>query len=267
MPLFSEAGKGETIRREWKGEVFSLKAEIIYEDEAVIVCYKPAGIAVQTRRVGQMDVESELKNYLKGTSLYVVHRLDQPVEGVMVFAKNKETAAALGAQLGSGTMSKDYVAVVYGRMAKDAGESVLTDYLKKEPKGNYSRVVDETEEGARIARLSYRVWGEKKVKALGKEALANADDVLTLLDIRLLTGRHHQIRVQLAHAGNPLLADNKYAGDKVMQLSEQLGVRNIALCAHRIQFVHPSTKQKMMYEITPKGLSFQYFCDILINAR
>lgn len=226
-----------------------MRTEILYEDKDILVCYKPAGIPTQTKQTMQMDVESELKNYLKGKPVYVIHRLDQPVEGILVFGKTKQAAAALGKQLSSDEMNKEYLAVVFGFMKQKKG--TLTNYMKKEAKGNLSRIVAETEPEAKYAELSYEVAGEYTM----------GEKEVSLLCIHLKTGRHHQIRVQLAAANHPLLGDQKYADEKTQELSRQIGVRNVALCAAGLHFTHPVKKEKMKFEISPKGLPFQFFCD------
>ncbi|MBO6014995.1 MAG: RluA family pseudouridine synthase [Lachnospiraceae bacterium] len=232
-----------------------MKTEILYEDKDLFVCYKPAGLPTQTRQIGQMDVESELRNYVKGAPLYIVHRLDQPVEGILAFARTKSGAAALTKQLGSDEMNKSYLALVYGETDE---EGVLEDYLCKEAKGNLSKVVSDKEPNARFAQLSYETLAKKKLADMQRNVdPACSDDVLSLVHIRLKTGRHHQIRVQFANAGHPLLADKKYADPVTLQISAALGIQNIALCAHRLHFVHPVTKQKMAFEVTPKGHAFE----------
>lgn len=240
-----------------------MKTEILYEDSHILVCYKQAGMAVQTRQIGQIDVESELRNYLSGKPVYVVHRLDQPVEGIQVFARNKKAAAHLSAQLPGDEMNKIYMAVVCGQMPEKKREGTLEDYLVKESKGNLSRVAGKNESGAKYSVLTYQTVAQKKLAEIDPAAGFDPDEVLTLLRIRLKTGRHHQIRVQLSHAGFPLLSDYKYAGKRELEISGKLGVSNVALCAKGIQFVHPVTNQKMNFEICPKGLSFQYFHDII----
>ena len=224
-----------------------MKTQILHEDKDILVCYKPAGIPTQTKQTMQMDVESELKNYLKGKPVYVVHRLDQPVEGILVFAKTKEAAASLSMQLSSDEMNKEYRAVVFGSMTEKQG--TLVNYLKKEAKGNLSKVVKETDPEAKYAELSYEVIGEKKMET---------EEEISLLKIRLKTGRHHQIRVQLAAANHPLLGDQKYADEKTLAFSRENGIRNVALCAAKLHFIHPSTKEKMEFQITPKGLAFRH---------
>ena len=151
--------------------MFSGKIEdyILFEDKEIIVCRKPAGIAVQNARIGAMDLESSLKNYLAMQDgggrripyLAVIHRLDQPVEGILVFGKTPEAAKSLSAQITAGKMEKIYLAVTYGKQA-EAGkkEKVLEDYLKKDGKSNTSSVVNAHTPGAKKARLSYEVLGE-----------------------------------------------------------------------------------------------------------
>ena len=175
-----------------------MQPAIIYEDEDIIVCKKPAGVATQTRRIGQADMESLLKNYRasKGELPYigVVHRLDQPVEGVMVFAKNKEAAADLSRQIKTKLADKYYYAMTDGVPEKKKG--TLEDELLQNGKTNTSEVVERGTPQAKHASLSYEV-----VEQDGKHAV---------LRIKLDTGRHHQIRVQLAHAGMPIVGDKKY---------------------------------------------------------
>ena len=223
---------------------------ILYEDKDIIVCHKPAGIATQTARVGQADMVSELTNYLKSVDanlkkpLYVgvIHRLDQPVEGILVFAKNKAAAANLSGQASGDAMKKEYLAIVCGENFPQAGE--LEDYLLKDGKTNTSRIVPPEIKGAKEARLSYEILKE------GPYGTA-------LARIRLYTGRHHQIRVQMADAGMPLLGDRKYAGEAAAALSLRLGVREIALCAYQLEFTHPKTGKRMQFEIEPEGMAFQ----------
>lgn len=221
---------------------------ILHEDNDIIVCHKPAGIATQTARVGQADMVSEIANYLAakkdggGKSPYVgvVHRLDQPVEGILVFAKNKQAAADLSRQAAGEEMKKEYLALVCGRGTQRSGE--LTDYLWKDGKTNTSRVVPMEVKGAKEARLSYEVVWEKPPEALVK--------------ICLHTGRHHQIRVQMANAGMPLLGDHKYADEEALALSKELGIRETALCAYRLSFTHPKTGKRMRFEIRPENSAF-----------
>lgn len=222
--------------------------KILYEDTDIIVCHKPSGVATQTKRLGQQDMESLLRNHRaqNGETPYigVVHRLDQPVEGVMVFAKNQHTASELSRQVRERQIGKYYYAAVVlhaGRGDTDRAESdtceipqsgTLTDYMVWNPKTNVSTIVgsQETQSGkAKKAVLDYTVIA--------------ADDKLALLDICLHTGRHHQIRLQLSHMGYPIFGDSKYgkAGRK----------ESLALCSYRLQFCHPCTRRQMDFSIEP----------------
>ena len=176
-----------------------MNAKILHEDNHIIVVHKPAGLAVQSARIGQADLVSELKKHLAksvGSNPYlgVIHRLDQPVEGVLVFAKNPKAAADLSKQLQSDDFCKEYVAVVCGRPEKPEGE--LVDFLEKE---NGMAVVAVPQKGKK-AVLTYRVL--KEVTAQEK--------ILSMLHITLKTGRFHQIRVQFSSRGFPLVGDHKY---------------------------------------------------------
>ena len=141
---------------------------ILYEDEDILVCHKPAGVAVQTKRLGQADMESLLKNYRvgKGEQPYigVVHRLDQPVEGVMVFAKTKEAAASLSRQIAAKITDKYYYAMVDG--VPKARKGMLEDYLLRDGRTNTSSVVDKGTPEAKRAELSYDVLEQKGERAI-----------------------------------------------------------------------------------------------------
>lgn len=269
---------------------------ILYEDDHILVCHKPAGIATQTARIGQADMVSEMENYLarsrlKGRAngkpqIYVVHRLDQPVEGILVFAKQQAAAAALSAQAAGDEMEKEYLALVCvlrkedtanGRQgnqwqAEQMQESrqersgILTDYLFKDGKTNTSRIVPPEVKGAKKARLSYEIlrdeWPEmlistKEADGISGNDLAEGGLRCAVTKIRLYTGRHHQIRVQMTNAGMPLLGDRKYAPKEAIALSERLGIRDVALCAYRLSFFHPQTKVRMQFERKPEGAAFR----------
>ena len=214
---------------------------ILYEDQQMIVCRKKAGIAVQTKKVKEPDLYSQLMNYLaaKGEKPYIgiIHRLDQPVEGVLVFAKTKEAAAHLNKQLNQKGFGKYYLAVTSQTMPEDSG--ILENYLLKDGKSNTSVVVDHKTIGAKKAILSYEVIQRK--------------EKLNLIRIKLETGRHHQIRVQLAHIGCPLVGDRKYGPKEVPEEFAKMG---LALCACRLDFLHPSTGKPMLFEVEPMGDAF-----------
>ena len=231
---------------------------IVFEDEHIIVAYKPAGIATQTARLGQQDMVSELKNYLarkpenKGKGepyLGLVHRLDQPVAGILAFAKTKQAAASLSKQITEGTFHKYYYAVVYGRPETENG--TLSDYLYKDGKTNMSMVVKKDFPDAKEARLSYM---EKKTLMV-----LEAQQEATLMEIELFTGRHHQIRVQMANAEMPLLGDSKYGTEESKEFSREIGCRNVALCACKLVFKHPATNKEVCFEKDPEEEIFKPF--------
>lgn len=224
--------------------------EILFEDKDILICRKPAGVATQTKRLGQQDMESLLKNYRvkKGEQPYIgiVHRLDQPVEGVMVFAKNQQAAAHLSKQVQDRVIGKYYYAVSVQELDPYYAEGILEDYLVTDKKTNFTKVVDVEElkkQGKEIPKeAKYAKLEWKRVKMTAYHAL---------FDIKLHTGRQHQIRVQMANAGCPLVGDSKYgdAGDK-----EQL-----ALCSYKLEFEHPTKKIPMKFEIQPINKVFEEF--------
>lgn len=218
-----------------------MNLRILHEDEYVIVCYKPAGIATQTAKMGAQDMESLLKNYLykkekKMPYIAVIHRLDQPVEGILVFAKTPFAAKELNKGLQGAGFGKYYKAVVCG-IPKEK-KAILEDYLVKDGKTNTSRVGKKDEAEAKKAVLSYEVLRQEADKAL--------------VQVKLETGRHHQIRVQMANMGCPIWGDTKYNSGENVDKSW----KNIALCAYHLEFVHPKTKKKMTFEIEPEGEGF-----------
>lgn len=228
-----------------------MQTKIIYEDAHILVVHKPAGLATQSAKVGQPDMVSELKNYLtqnlsawesKKTNkeksgapyLGIVHRLDQPVEGLLVFAKTKEAAGKLTTQLAGGTLNKQYYAYVCGKPANETGE--LVDYLRKE--GNLAKVSHPQDKDAKKAVLQYRV--------LSEEVLPKGE-IISLLDIHIETGRFHQIRVQLSNGGWPILGDRKYGGQCSAEVSKSLKISNVALYAYRLELKHPMTGKKLEF--------------------
>lgn len=246
-----------------------MRSRILYEDKDIIVCHKPAGIATQTARVGQQDMVGEMKAYLadgrrddpslKGAGVSgqppyvgVIHRLDQPVEGILVFARNKTAAAKLSRQVTDEQMEKDYYAVVCGKDIPEEGE--LVDYLFKDGRTNLSKVVPKDVRDAKEARLRFRTLQCKQT-----ELSEGRPYTIALVKIRLQTGRHHQIRVQMANVGLSLLGDHKYADTLTVGLSEKMGIREIALCAGRLALEHPRTGQRMVFRIMPEGKSFSGF--------
>ena len=222
---------------------------ILYEDASLIVCIKPPGTASETRKSGQQDMVSLVRNYLykKGEEPYagLIHRLDQPVEGILVFGKHASASAALSRQLAQGKFTKIYLAVTEGNMPGREGK--LCDFLKKDSRSNTSFTASEDDPQAKKAELLYKVL----------DTGAEHHPVQNLVRIQLLTGRHHQIRVQMAHAGSPLLGDLKYGRQKDLQKNREHS--GLCLCACGLSFVHPVTKKKLKFQIRPSHPAFQKF--------
>lgn len=221
-----------------------MKDWIVFEDKKILVVHKPAGLAVQNRSFGRPDLESMLKKYLKEEEtgaknripyLGIVHRLDQPVEGLLVFAKDKAAAADLSRQITNGQMEKRYLAIVCGKL-KTREEVFLRDWMVRDGKTHMARIADRGEKGAKEARLSYRL-----LKQWDQEAL---------VEICLDTGRFHQIRLQMAHAGLPLAGDRKYNPDG--------GGDSLALCAYALAFHYPGDQKRMVFELPKSKLKRFY---------
>lgn len=221
--------------------------EIIHEEKDYMVVHKEAFLATQTARLGEMDLYSKVKNYLsekyheKEPYLAVINRLDQPVEGLVLFARNNTAASSLSSQLQSGKIEKHYLAVVYGMLPDSQKE--LTDYIRKNTKTNLSQIASIAMKDAKKAVLKYT-----KLKQSQEE---------TLLTIQLYTGRHHQIRVQLSHLGYPLVGDLKYGSPESITYSKKQGIKTIALCAYQLAFLHLVTGQRIEYEIKPEQSEIQ----------
>lgn len=213
---------------------------ILYEDEHIIVCYKPAGIPTQTSKLGEQDMVSLLKNYLRGGYLAVIHRLDQPVEGLLVFAKTPFAAKELNKGLQGAGFGKYYQAVLWG-IPKEK-EATLENYLVKDGRTNTSRIADAKEKDAKKAVLHYEVLQTGK----------DGEKDISLVQVKLETGRHHQIRVQMAGMGHPIWGDAKYNTAPI----QDRRFRQIALCAYKLKFIHPKTKRQMQFEIQPEGEGF-----------
>lgn len=235
------------------------KMEIIYEDQDLVVCRKMPGIPVQTAKLVQLDMESRLRSYFmekgeENTQVFVVHRLDQPVEGIMVFARNQRAASELSRQSRERKMVKIYLALAEGIFTEPSG--VLEDYLLHDRKTNSSRVVKQGTSGAKYAKLTYEVEGVYDTQDYGVDSQpqqpsdsSQPGSAVSLVRVQLLTGRHHQIRVQMAHAGHPLAGDRKY--------NPRCHGVAIGLCAVQLAFVHPTTGKPMEFAVEPHGQAFQ----------
>lgn len=217
---------------------------IQYEDKELLVVYKPAGLATQSARVTSLDLVSSVTRHLKGAPVYVVHRLDQPVEGLLVLAKTKQAAAGLSKQLQAGTLNKQYYALVYRGAEELPKEGILADYLWKNPQTQKAEIVAQASGKGKQAKLHYRVMTGK--------------DDIALLDVRIETGRFHQIRAQLAHAGFPILGDQKYGTQTSMERSEELGIKNVSLFAYALTFTHPKTGKQMEFQAKTQNLAISH---------
>ncbi len=215
--------------------------QIIQEDKNFIVVYKEAGLASQTAKLGEKDLLSEVKNYLvqRGAKndpyLAIINRLDQPVEGLVLLARNKKAAAQLSAELNENKIEKSYLAIVHGELKDRSGQ--LIDYVTKSKTTNLSEVVSDKNKDAKRAELIYNT--------------VCSYDGNTLVEIRLLTGRHHQIRVQFSHLGYPLLGDKKYGTEKSITYVREHNIRMVALCAYKLSFYYPGTEKLLTYQIEP----------------
>ena len=205
-----------------------LQINIIYEDNHLLVVDKPINIPVQEDNSKDEDLLTMLKSYLKekynkpgNVYLGLVHRLDRPVGGLMVFAKTSKCASRLSEQIREDKFNKIYNAIVMGKI-NDSGK--LEDYLLKDTKNNIVKV----DKNGKKAILEY-----KKIKTI---------DNLNLIEIKLHTGRSHQIRVQLSNNGNPLYGDQKY--NNKAKVGEQL-----ALFSKKLEFYHPTTKELLSFEL------------------
>ncbi len=225
-----------------------MQLNLYYEDKDILVCFKPAGVATQTSRMADRDMVSLVKNYLvqKGSPrdpyLGVIHRLDQPVSGLLVFAKNKRAAAALSHQLGKEAAHKEYLALCWGRPLQEEG--ALVHYLKKDKAAKRAVVTSEQDKEGKRAELIYQVEGLE----------AKCQSSSTLLRIRLKTGRFHQIRAQLSAIGHPLLGDRKYGNEESEQKAGEQGITSVALCACSLGFKHPFTGEQMEFTLKREDL-------------
>ena len=216
---------------------------ILYEDNHLLVVVKPANIPVCLDSSNDIDLLSKLKEYIKikynktgNVYLGLVHRLDRPVEGIMVFAKTSKAASRLTNQIQNNKLKKTYYAVVENNPKE---KDTFIDYLKKDEKTNTSYITNKNE-------------GKKSILEYIK---INKKDNLSLVKINLLTGRHHQIRVQFSNHGYPLYGDHKYNKNFINN-----NKTNIALIAKSLEFYHPTTNELLKFEIElPKRYPYSLF--------
>lgn len=215
---------------------------IQYEDEHIIVCIKPHGIATQGKSLRTPDMVTMLKTHLSQITpkkqppyLAVVHRLDQPVTGILVFAKTPTAAKELSRQIQAHEFGKYYRALLENTPPQNT--DILENYMIKDAKSNTSQICSKNTPGAKLARLEYKII--KKGRGIFKNSPSPNE-----VEVSLFTGRHHQIRVQFAHIGCPIVGDTKYN----LSASAASGSwRQICLCAYRLSFFHPVTKERMEF--------------------
>lgn len=213
--------------------------KILYEDNHIIVVEKKPNIPSQGDKTNDIDMLTIVKQYIKEkynkpgeVYLGLIHRLDRPVGGVMVFARTSKAAARLSEEVRDKVFKKKYLTIVDGRFEKRSDN--LEDYLLKNEKNNLSKVVKEGTKNAKLASLDY------------EELTYNEETNLSLLKINLHTGRHHQIRVQLSSRGHSIYGDQKYG-------TRGRG-KQIALWAYSLSLVHPITKEEMTFESLPEKI-------------
>ena len=219
-----------------------MKLNVIYEDNHIIVVEKPVNVSVQKDISDDEDLLTMVKEYVKvkynkpgNVFIGLVHRLDRPVGGIMVFARTSKAASRLSEQIRNKSVKKEYLAVVRGKLEKERG--VLEDYLVHDKRSNITSVVSEREaknnKEAKKAILEYEVL-----------AFDEKNDI-SLVKIDLKTGRHHQIRVQFDNIGHGLIGDYKYG-------ENSRGETSPALFAYKIKFLHPTKNEEMCFEIKPR---------------
>jgi len=206
---------------------------ILYEDNHIIVVEKKENILVQSDDTKDLDLLTMIKEYLKekynkpgNVYLGLVHRLDRPVGGVMVFAKTSKAASRLSNDVRKRNIKKTYLAIVHGKTKENER---LVDFISKDNKTNNSYIDDKN---GKESILEYTLLEYNK------------ENDLSLIKVNLLTGRHHQIRLQMMNNNHPLYGDQRYG----LQDKKQ-----IALYAYKLEFIHPVTKEKMTFKQLPKN--------------
>ncbi len=208
----------------------------VYEDNHIIIVRKEAGEIVQGDKTGDTPLSEIIKAYLKekynkpgNVFCGVVHRIDRPVAGLVVFAKTSKALTRLNDMLQKGEIHKTYWALVEGKRNEKEGE--IESWLQSDGRLNKTRVVSKGTPEAKLSKLRYRVIAE--------------GDRYSLLEVTLLTGRKHQIRAQLSSTGTPIKGDLKYGAKR----SNPGG--GISLLAKKIEFIHPVSKEKILIETDP----------------
>ena len=235
-----------------------MKPDIVYEDQYLIACIKPYGVPSQSDKTYDADMITLVKEFIynrDGLSeepyLAIINRLDRPVSGIILFAKDEDTAAKLSDMIQDREIAKFYQAVIKGFMDEPEGE--LVDYLLFDKKQNKTNVVSKDTKGAKKAELRYEVLDE----------LDTDEGPISYLLIELLTGRHHQIRCQLASCGHPIWGDSKYTPGLASKKGEKKkstggkGKYEIGLFSTRIEFTHPITGEDIVLHREPEGDAFE----------
>ncbi len=200
--------------------------EVLYQDSAIVVCIKPVGLNSES------DMVSELKGQIEN-EIFAVHRLDKAVSGVMLYAKTKEASANLSRQITENKLNKEYLAVVSGTPSEKSG--TLGDLLYHDVKTNKTFVVKRKRAGVKTALLEYKTVSSKETE----------NGILSLVSIRLITGRTHQIRVQFSSRKLPLLGDARYGGNKLC--------KNVALFSKKLSFYNPISNKLQVFDATPQN--------------
>jgi len=235
--------------------------KVIHEDKDIIVVIKPSGVSSQsdlTLDKSMLDIVTEYlkknideknkKQNQKEPYVVLVHRLDKPVGGIMVFAKNHNSLKSLNKDMQEGKFDKKYIAVTCGDISSDEG--LLEDYMKKSTKSQKAVIVHKNDQGAKLARLKYTKVDSKKSNA------DNSDEILSLVKVELYTGRFHQIRCQLANEGFPIWGDKKYNPEHVIKREYML----IALWATSLSITQPTSKKRMTFNSSfPDRYPFNLF--------
>jgi len=217
-----------------------MNIKILYEDNHLLVVEKPVNMLVQADKTEDEDLLTKLKAYIKkeynkpgAVFLSLVHRLDRPVGGAIIYAKTSKGASRLSDQLRRRVIEREYLGVVRGNV--DNKRTVLKDYLLKDNQKNKVSIVKKQVKGSQTAILEFKGLGNK--------------NNLSLLKIKLETGRSHQIRVQLAGFGFPLYGDQKY-GAQINKVGQQ-----IALWSHKLRFKHPTKDEMIEIVSNPPNIS------------
>lgn len=209
--------------------------DVIYEDNHLLVVIKPQNVPSQSDKSNDEDMLSMVRSYIKekynkpgNVFVGLVHRLDRPTGGVMVFAKTSKAAMRLCEQIQNNQMHKKYLCVVCGKPKEQTAK--LSNYLLKNEQTNIVSVVPMSTANAKLAELSYNVL--------------DYNDLYSLVDVDLFTGRSHQIRVQMKYVGCPVFGDVKYGG-------KPSKLHKLALWSYELSFYHPTTKQKLTFRVLP----------------